>query len=109
MATKSDFKDLELSDKNAKYIQGSMADWFGVDLTKQQIEYYGKRNRALWADMLEGEFDTCNREQLIDEIVSDVLGSGKRWPRGGDGNATYERFMNEWLDKARSAGIRVVS
>ena len=85
-----------------------MKDWYGVDLTDEQIEQYGQQNRRLWADMLDGTFDTVNREQMADELVHAVLGSGQHWPLNGEGPIVFEKFIERFRSAARSRGIRTI-
>jgi hypothetical protein len=92
--------------KTLKNIHNDMHDWFGVDLTDDQIIHYGRQNRHLWADMLNGEFDTVCREQLADEMVRAVLGSGNEWPRYGAGSPVFEKFIERFRPAARAAGIK---
>ena len=85
-----------------------MQDWYAVDLTNEQIERFGQQNNRLWSDLLHGTFDTVNREQMIDEIVNATLGSGVRWPLGGEGNVVFEKFIQRFHEAAKSRGIKTV-
>ena len=99
---------MDISPKNLKYIHGVMMDWFGVDLTDAQIEQFGKRDRQLWTDMVAGEFDTVCREQLADEVVREVLGSGERWPRYGGGSPAFAQFVERFHQAAKSKGVKTL-
>lgn len=85
-----------------------MLDWYGVDLTNEQIERFGQQNHKLWSDLLHGTFDTVNREQMSDEVVHAVLGSGVHWPLGSEGNVVFEKFIERFRVAARSRGIKTI-
>jgi hypothetical protein len=98
-------KELEVSQKTLRYAHGTMCDWFGVDLTDDQIIEIGKSDREVWKDMLMGEFDTVTRENFGDAMVRYVMGSGNRWPRYKDAQADH--FFVKFEAAARQKGIKI--
>ena len=97
-----------LPDKTLKYVHGTMMDWFGVDLTDDQIIEIGKSDRNLFADLQDDCFDTVARENFGDAMTRYVLGTGHRWPTYGDGSAAAEKFHAEFERAARSKGVKLV-
>jgi len=93
--------------KTLKYVNAAMNDWYGIDLTDDQIEEFGKQNPALWADILAGNFDTVCREQMSNVIVQAVLGSGVHWPLNGEGSIVYGAFIDRFKAAAKYKGIRI--
>jgi hypothetical protein len=95
-----------LEDKTLKYVHGSAMDWFGVDLTNEQIIEIGQSDRDLWHDLIDNCFDTVARDNFADAMTRYVLGSGQRWPRNGNGSVVFQKFMDEFERGCRSKGIK---
>ena len=96
-----------LPDKTLKYVHGTMMDWFGVDLTNEQIIEIGRTDRTLWHDLEDDCFDTVARDAFGDAMTRFVLGSGRRWPRNGDGRGVQEKFNLEFERAAQQKGIKI--
>jgi hypothetical protein len=93
---------ISLTSATVRLVHDTLEGRYSVDLDRGQIEYYAKKNKRLWKDLLQGDFTSGQAADLMDEIVRDVMGSGKRWNKNDD------RFLAEWIEAARRNGIRLI-
>lgn len=84
------FKDLPEKRRNrlSNTVKAVMADWFGFDLTTDQVADLLDDNHGQWlADILVNGLDTCVREGMGDTLSEKLV--GHRWPMGDDDDETY--------------------
>lgn len=94
------FNDLPVKKRKAisNAVNIIMAEWYGFDLTTEQVAELLDDNNAQWlTDILVNGFDTCVREGLADALA--VKCTKHRWPGG------YEDAETFWKELATGAAI----
>jgi hypothetical protein len=95
---------LIIEDKDIKDIQSVVHDWYGVELTKDQVLHLLKKYN-LEGDYYEFGMDTCVREAMGSAIAKEVVGRG--WPCYGDGEEVRRKFDETFKANAEAKGYKL--
>lgn len=83
-------------DKFIKEIHDQMQDWFGFDLTEEQIIEYVEQSRI-------DCFDTVEREDFADHLAVKI--TGMNWPLNGDSSEYKKTFYQKLAANVVDHGI----
>ena len=90
--------DFVITEERYQEVIDYMANWYGVNVTKEMIDQLVSKNHEILIEIVDGGYsDTCQREYILESFSKMI--TGKMWPMNKDSQDYKDEFYKVAKEK----------